>query len=197
MIELSELPIFAENRTTLKEASKDDHDGVCAYMTESSCAAVDFDSVKDAYIRELKLTENPKSNDALFFCADGRLAFIEFKNGYMSRQKQFEVRKKIFDSLLIFCDIVGVGISVTRRQMDYILVYHEGKNPDKEPVDAKDGIQNSASRDQIAKKFMALGRQHYIKYGLEMFKNYCFQEVYTYTEQEFDEYFVKKRQPLG
>jgi len=161
-------------------------------MTESLCEVINFDAVKNDYTKELKLVENPKSNDALFLAEDGRWTFIEFKNGFMDNQKKFDVRKKVFDSLLMFSDIVGKGISYTRTEVDYILVYNEAKNPNAEEGDKKTHVSESPARDNIAKTLMGKAHQTYIKYGLEIFKNYCFKDVYTYTEQEFTETFVNK-----
>lgn len=189
MADLSKYPIFESNKATLKDTSADDHDGGIAYMTESLCEVVNFDLVKSEYVRGLKLIKIPKSNDALFLGEDGRWTFIEFKNGCMQK-KIYNVRQKIFDSMLIFSDIVGCGISYTRKEMDYILVYNEERNP--EDNDVKSYIGESSSRDKIAKTLMAKGNQSYIKYGLETFKNYCFKEVFTYTEQEFHDNFVDK-----
>lgn len=192
MADFSQYPIFDNNRATLKETSKDDHSTPISYMTTSLCEVINFDAVKSDYIKDLRLVENPKSNDALVLSENGRWTFIEFKNGYMDNQKKFDVRKKVFDSLLMFTDILGKGISYTRTEMDYILVYNEDKNPTPAEDNIKTHISNSPARDKIAKTLMGKGRQSYIKYGLEIFKNYCFQEVYTYTEQEFSENFVNK-----
>ena len=49
--------------------------------------------------------------------------FIEFKDGFMSQRRIYEVWKKIYESLLLFCDITKLRISDTRRCMTYIFVY--------------------------------------------------------------------------
>src|SRR5215472_4930129 len=114
MLEIDEVPIFNNNKTTLKETSKDNHDGVDVFMTESTLSVVNFDSVKNEYIREMKLSEAPSSNDTLLCDNHGNWYFIEFKNGYISKEETFEIRRKIFDSLLIFTDIISKGVSYTR-----------------------------------------------------------------------------------
>lgn len=192
MTDFSQYSIFENNKATLKETSKDDHGAGISYMTEALYEVINFDAVKNDYTKGLKLIENPKSNDALFLAENGRWTFIEFKNGFMDNQKKFDVRKKVFDSLLIFSDIVGQGISYTRTEMDYILVYNETKNPYAEEDYKKTHVSESPARDRIAKTFMGKAHLTYIKYGLEIFKNYCFKDVYTYTEQEFTENFVNK-----
>lgn len=186
MINIDDYEIFSGNLTTLKEASKDGHDGINEFfMTESLLEVVNFDIVKNKYIINMGLKENPKSNDALFVKKDGNSVFIEFKNGYIDGKKKYDIKKKIYDSLLIFTDIISKGISYTREHMDYILVYNEQKNMDNDE-EPKSRVQISKHRDDIAKRFAVLGRTNHIKYGLEAFKKYCFSNVYTYTEDEFN-----------
>lgn len=187
MIKIEDYPIFARHCSTLKETSKDKHGENIAFMTESNLEIIDFDGVKDEYICTLNLLETPKSNDALYLNLEGKWTFIEFKNGKINSNEKFRIRKKIFDSLLIFTDIVEKGISYTRKNMEYILVYNEEKNNDD-----KSDIEVSESRDKIAKSFIKKGGEHYIKYGLEAFQNYCFFKVHTYTKSEFNEKFILK-----
>ncbi len=190
MINIDDFEIFKNNLSTLKETSIDNHDGVDFYMTESVLEVINFDKVKDEYIKDMKLYEVPKSNDVLYIGQDGEITFIEFKNGQMIRDKIFNVRLKIFDSLLIFTDIIGQGINYTRTNMKYILVYNEEKNL---PEITKTTIRNSNSRDEIAKKLIEQkGKGKFIKFNLERFKNLYFNDIYTYTKEEFEKNFVDK-----
>ena len=126
MIDISTYPILSSHMATLKDTSLDKRDDrTIVYMTESTKLVVNFDKVKEEYVKPLKLCEVPKSNDALMTDEKSKLIFIEFKNGYMDRAKQFAVRKKIYDSVLILSDIVSLGISDMRTFVDYILVYNE------------------------------------------------------------------------
>ena len=171
--------------TTLKETSKDKHNDGSEYsMTDSLLEVVDFDNVKNHYIRDLDLATTPKSNDALLIKSDGKSVFIEFKNGCV---KEYDIRKKIYDSLLISTDIINKGISYTRQHTDYILVYNGEKNNTTDE-DPKTRVQVSESRDRIAKTFTKWGKTNYIKFGLHIFKNYCFRNVCTYTKDEFESF---------
>ncbi|MDL2237365.1 hypothetical protein LJC56_06005 [Christensenellaceae bacterium OttesenSCG-928-K19] len=192
MIRIEDYPILQENITTLKETSKDNHDGEECFMTDSVISVIDFDAVKDEYVRPLGMHQVPKSNDALVIDASGKATFIEFKNGRMNDAKKYEVRKKILDSMLIFTDLIEKGITHTRTQLDYILVYNENANDIVDDSEPEVENQLSESRDEIAKKLMGLGKEKYVKFGLEMFERYCFQNVYTYTKEEFEENFVQK-----
>lgn len=69
--------MFTDHLSTLKETSLDDGDGKQAYMTQSLRSSVNFDSVKEAYVKNLGLSEIPKSNDALFDDGHGMLVFVE------------------------------------------------------------------------------------------------------------------------
>lgn len=190
MIDISTYPILSNHMTTLKNTSIDRRDDrTVVYMTESTIPAVDFDKVKEEYVKSLKLSEVPKSNDALMADKNNKLIFIEFKNGYMDRVKQFAVRKKIYDSVLIFADIVSTRISDMRTYIEYILVYNgdvNNNNPDF--IEKKTHIQPSASFTSFAKGVSSLAKEEYVLFGVKLFENYCFKKVHTYTEKEFEQY---------
>lgn len=200
MVDLNQYEIFTRHMTSLKETSLDQRDdGQGVYMTESSKAAINFDSVKEEYVKDLGLCEAPKSNDALLKDSKGNLVFVEFKNGFMDRQKQFALRKKIYDSVLIFSDITSMGISELRKNMKYILVYNEGVNQtnrtDRPLMEKqKSFVQPSPSFDYFAKTIGRHAKKEYVCFGLNLFQNYCFKEVHTYTQQEFESYLEKEKQ---
>ena len=128
MINLEDYDILKNNISTLKETSKDNHNNESeTFMTQSMLPAVDFDEVKNEYIRKLHLSENPTSNDALLVLSD-KIIFIEFKNGHLDSKDFFDIRAKIYNSVPILTDILGKGISFTRKNVDYILVYNKTKN---------------------------------------------------------------------
>lgn len=193
MIDISTYPILSSHMATLKDTSLDKRDDrTVVYMTESTKLVVNFDKVKEEYVKPLKLCEVPKSNDALMTDEKNKLIFIEFKNGYMDRAKQFAVRKKIYDSILILSDIVSLGISDMRTFVDYILVYNEEvneKNPDV-IKERKTHIQPSASFNNFAKGVSNLAKEEYVCFGVKQFENYCFKKVHTYTEKEFEKYIL-------
>lgn len=143
LIKFEDYPILQGHLSTLQEISIDDHekDNV-QYMTDSQRMAVNFDKVKEEYISNLSLVEVPKSNDALFLSRDNKLIFVEFKNGFMDGKKKFDVRKKIYDSIIILTDILDVGISHLRDQMEYVLVYNESVNQNEKEVLEKNLIYN-------------------------------------------------------
>ncbi len=190
-MKLSDYPMFRDNMTTLKETSADKRDATsCAYMTESGKPAVDFDLVKKKYVENLGLSVVPMSNDALFDCGNGRVVFVEFKNGRIGKKERFDIRKKIYDSVLIYSDITKSCISSMREEVEYILVYNEGLHFGESDGSEKvtDYVQDSASFDNFAKNVSALAKKKFDKFSLRMFENYCFSKVHAFTEAEFEKY---------
>ena len=100
MINFDDYPILKNNMSTLKETSIDYHDKEhISYMTNSSRSAVNFDGVKSEYIKHLNLSENPKSNDALFISDGNDLVFVEFKMDLWTQQKSLQYVKRFMTVL--------------------------------------------------------------------------------------------------
>lgn len=196
-IQYDKIALFKENKSSLKETSKDSDSSNPECMTNSEIEVINFDKVKESYIKDMKLSYTPCSNDALYIDKNGELYFIEFKNGIIKPHTIFNVYNKIYDSLLIFNDIVGKNISFCREHVNFILVYNEGKNLsgnyDNENKNSfKDcEIKNQdSSKARIGKYFYSKAKKKYIRFGLERFEKLYFHEVFTYTEQEFEDSFL-------
>lgn len=194
-IQYDKIALFKENKSSLKETSKDSDSPNPECMTNSEIEVINFDKVKESYIKDMKLSYTPCSNDALYIDKNGELYFIEFKNGIIKPHIIFNVYNKIYDSLLIFNDIVGKNISFCREHVNFILVYNEGKNSS-EDYDNKNSskdckIKNQdSSKARIGKYFYSKAKKKYIRFGLERFEKLYFHEVFTYTEQEFEDSFL-------
>lgn len=122
---------------------------------------------------------------------------MQIKNGIMTRPMIFNVYNKIYDSLLIFNDIVGQNISFCRKHVNFILVYNESKNLSEDynnegkNLSKDDKIKNQdCSKAKIVKYFYSKAKKKYIRFGLERFEKLYFQEVFTYTQQEFEDSFL-------
>lgn len=87
--------ILENNKSTLKDTSKDNSNNEVLYMTDSLLEVVDFDRVKAEYIRGMRLTDTPCSSDALYCGNDGKTYLIEFKNGVMDKWIVYNVQEKI------------------------------------------------------------------------------------------------------
>lgn len=178
---------YSRYLTTLKETSYDKKNRI--YMCESDLKVVDFDKLKDEYIKELKLSDAPSSCDSLYL--KDRIVFIEFKNG---KVEKYNIRKKIYDSILIFSDIMGYGISETREKVDFILVYNYENNKNNRDYngDLKNTIQESEGFKIISDKISKYAKEPIIRFKINDFKNYLVKNIYTYTVEEFEEYFINK-----
>lgn len=157
MINIDEYPLFSSNRSTLKETSKDDSNTEC--MTESDIEVINFDKVKEDYVKNLS-AKGAASLDALVIYED-RIELIEFKNGCLvKREKENKLEyigKKIRDSLLLLCDILNKNISYTRNHVDFILIYNESKKP-------------ITSKEKIASRVTQKGGGEFTRFGFGRLK---------------------------
>lgn len=200
--------IIDELECTLEKASLDEDNGVP--MVKSQLMVCSFDKVKEWYVSEMVplANPNPKSNDVLYFGED-ECFFIEFKNGKISNEVNFEINKKIYDSLFILFDLgytdkkgeLVNSISYTRSTMTYILVYNEenyvkfgATRQTKEGIERQKLVSTSQHRNELYKAMRRLANEEFILFGLDQFRNYLFKNVHTYTEKEFEEKFVKTQE---
>ena len=165
-----------------------------------------FDSLKAMYARRGKLSEL-QSVDAVLDDGKGRLLFVEFKNGFIDRKTQFELQKKIYDSVLIFLDTVNLKLSDFRQNSEFILVYNKDKNQEDSNREdknrrghASDGISVASQTDLApeSRAFSALAenvarhgnQKEFVRFGLTKFKNYLFYAVHTYCQDEFEQFLI-------
>ena len=185
MNNINEIEIFKNNKDTLKNISCDKSE----YMTESLLEAINFDKVKDKHCRPLKLTNLPNSCDALY--QSDEIFFIEFKNGTMNPKEIYEIHKKIYDSILIFMELTGFKINEVREKVNFILVYNESKT--KEYLSENNRrIQTPKSYNTLLGKIGGLAKINISKFDLSQYQKYIVKDVYTYTEKEFEDNFIKK-----
>lgn len=186
-------------KTTLMEASEDDKNG--EYMTQSTKKVIDFDKVKEEYIKNIHPKVTPASNDVLMKI-DDKIYFIEFKNGNIKKEI-YNVKRKIFESLLIFSDIIGETISFTRDNVNYILVYNHEKSKkyieriieERQKCNLNkledDEIQESTAFDEFTSQMAKLANYHMDIFGLDkQFSKMYFNSVKTYDIDEFNEKFI-------
>lgn len=179
-------------------------------MVDCNLLVCSFDKVKEWYVENHVpfAKPNPKSNDVLFF-GKNECFFIEFKNGKIDSRVNFELNKKIYDSLFILFDLGYVdkngekvaSISYSQKYMNYIFVYNEEKyietKQTRQTIEGferqKVEVTNSSYRDKLFSTMRKLGNEELIKFGLDQFKKYLFKEVHTYTVKEFEDNFIKKQ----
>ncbi|MDR0704694.1 MAG: hypothetical protein LBF88_06850 [Planctomycetaceae bacterium] len=101
---------------------------------------------------------------------------IEFKNGQMNKSKIHEIRGKIFESLLLLTDELGVTINYTRNNLTFILVYND----------------LAQGRHAIASALSRKSKINDILFGLDRFERVYFKKVFTMNEGEFEIKFITK-----
>ena len=97
--------LLSEFPTTLKKASEDTNKPAAdRYMTMSEIDVVNFDRFKNKFVKNMALAYAPLSCDALYMTAQDEFFMIEFKNGEIEAKKNYEIKVKIFESLLMLCE---------------------------------------------------------------------------------------------
>lgn len=178
--------------TSLKKTSLNKHDKISEiYMTDLDFPAIDFDAVKERYTGKFKLKQVPKSNDALVQMGE-TVFFIEFKDGNMKNER-FDVVQKIYDSLLIYCDITKQTISDTRSYMVYIIVYNGAASRDylRKCIDEKrksDTINEAPSFVDFGTALGGLAKTNADVFGWRgRFGGIYFKDVLTIEKNAFSE----------
>ena len=172
--------------SSLRDTSLDDNaTNVKHYMTKSNLSVYNFDMVKARYSNALRVSEQPKSVDALSSSIDGDIYLIEFKNGDLSsRKKGLEIRQKIYDSLIILYDLLDINPAQSRSKVVFILVYNEHKNRCVNGIDQSVSSENS--RIKIAATVSQKAGKPFVPFGLGGLRDFCLKDVKTVTEAEFD-----------
>ncbi len=185
-------PRLRKHIDTLQSLSRDNsHE---EFLTDSTILAIGFDKVKKEYTDPLRLTETPCSVDALCLFENDSLVFVEFKNGRLNSMEVFGLRKKVYDSLLIFQDISGINLTTLRSKATLVLVFRKDLNPAE--GDDRQSLPMAPSRDKIVSRLFELADKELIRFDLERFKSYCFKDVHTYSPEEFDTYLQNKKSIL-
>lgn len=176
--------IFKENISDIKRVSYDKEHQM--YMIDdtirnSDMKVIDFDKVKTKHCNQLGTTEEIlKSVDGLLFYEDKPI-FIEFKNGNIANTKKCksEIKTKMKDSLLMFCDITNEYISYGKENITFILVYQDSRYFIGQTLNRKAGEAENTLFDALKK-----------------YEKAYFKSVYTYTVKEFEEYLLKYEKQL-
>ena len=165
----------------IKKASKDTTNKIP--MSESTLEVVDFDKIPNEYARGRGWQGVPNSNDALYIDINGKCFFIEFKNGSIKKE---EIYRKIYDSLIMLMEWEIIpDFDFVRKNINYILVYNEGKY---------NNIQNSIARDRNYDYFRKLANKESCLFGIDKFEKYLFDEAHTYTQDEFKRRFIQLKE---
>lgn len=182
---LNDYTLFRDNKTTLKETSKDDSDKMnVQYLTESNLSVVDFDRVKTCYANQYGCSEEAVASVDALTVWKNQIAFVEFKNGKVNNRN---IKDKLRDSLLIFGDITGSTVLTARENAVFIVVYNQEKNP-LPNQQKKEKTQDSVSRNKIGDYIAGKANKELILFDLERYMGLYFREVHAYTQEQFADY---------
>lgn len=163
-------PEFRKFLSTVSCCSYSDTDD--CVLIDSQKSMVDFDTVKEAFSREISPKEKPASADGLFVDSDGSYVLVEFKSGSVNK---YEVWLKAYDSAIILSDREDKSTSWIRKNVKFILVFY----PEKASQD-----KNVNSRN----KLLTLGTQNSSKpilLYLNPISHFLYDAVYEMTPEDF------------
>ena len=149
------------------------------FLTDLEKECINFDKLKEEYIKQNKITcDFPSSVDALLEF-NNELYLIEFKNMKYEdiendKKKKFEIKKKVYESLLILLDLIDRTISFSRLKISFILVYKY------------DSLSSYEQNRIVRRNELANGR--ICNFGLESFKNIYFKDIRTLTKELFENF---------
>lgn len=187
-----------------------DKDNEVSMIVDRTIPVYNFDDLTMKYVSiRMHRSQIPPSDDALYIDAN-HFAFIEFKNGCVDNKQKNQISKKIYSSLLLLFDLAEnvqkvridfiPNISYSRDNIDFILVYNEGKNSQETKAGGKSkGLKKTSETPQPSLKRMEIyqsiannANQEIIRFGLSFYKGYVFKNVHTYTDKEFKMMFIDK-----
>lgn len=167
-------------------------------MYSSGERVISIDKFAEKYAKEKGLSCETTSADAVFV-KKGKLIFVEFKNGEMNKKEQYNVKQKMYDSFIMYCDMKQMYIEEFRKISEFILVYNSEKNPPTSEKDSpissegkkreKDEILSSSGYNLIVEEADKLSKnEERIRYNLDKFMGYIYSNVHTYTRERFAAY---------
>lgn len=136
-------------------------------MTHLQQKAINFDKFQGWYRSQYKINCDLKSIDALFIPNKDTLLFIEFKSGNVDST---DIRRKIYDSVIIYLDYKNEMLSDFRNKFEFILVCNQ---------DTREDLGNSF--DERAKD-----RQHF-KSNFKDFEGFFFKRVEIMNPKQFEQ----------
>jgi hypothetical protein len=154
-------------------------------MTLSGKPVINFDDFKNYFVKNMSLKKIPSSCDALYMAYPNDIFMIEFKNGKIEALKNYKIKVKIYESLLMLSEKFDQTIKFMRNNLSFILVYNENVKHGHDQFEDT-GFNN------LQNYLFRLANKRLIRFGLYRFKELYFKEVYTYSKAEFESEFVNK-----
>ena len=132
MIDLEQYPLFAENKTTLKQTSMDDSmKAEIQYMTESQQEVIDFDMVKRHYANNRNVKD--KLRDSLLIFSDVTGKTVSYTREHAdfivvyNKEKNFGAVKQQQKDLSLSPSRVAIGNWVCAKAKEEFVLFDLGK----------------------------------------------------------------------
>lgn len=195
-------------KSNMKEVSSTDQGNNCL-IDDEAVEIYNFDKIKKAVGKQLGKEDICKSCDGLFISQEENV-LIEFKcqsytrieqdelgqkSMYGKQQKNVEkdyLKKKAFDSKGLLNVLRDSNVISAKSDILYI-VYQKDENKIK--VKKLEENEVEEIKPEITRRFQTVGRKKkkkIISFGLEKMEGTIYDEVYTYSDEEFRQQFLKK-----
>ncbi len=186
--------VLKNNISTYKKTSNNSKEK--KILIDSDLVCIDFDNVKREYANKKDIVE-PKSVDALVLTKECEY-FIEFKYAKMNSKQTRGSVEKAKDSLIIFSDLKDCDFRDIRERAHFILVYSFERNKEEKEnqinqLKEKKENQLKEERKSFANRLYKKAKEEYILFGMDKLKNFYFNNVHTFDENEFMEYITKNK----
>lgn len=169
-------------KTTLTIASSDDYGNS---VVESTQEVYDFDKITEIVAKNYRVSRPQESCDALYIKDTGNIYLMEFKNTPKGHVPKNSVKKKAYDSIMTlmcaFCP--EMSLEDMRKKVTFIFVYNNEAGH----------LQPGHGIEQMKKKLRELaGYPDNILFGLEIYKDVFYKEVYTIDRAFFEQNMMKE-----
>jgi hypothetical protein len=162
---------------TLEKVSEDvNKPPEARFMTSCKKMVVNIDKFKNDFVKNMGLSQVPLSCDALCMVSSNEIFLIEFKNGEINNLKNYQVKVKIFETLLILTEKLDKTIQFTRENVTFILVYNK----------------DVAHKIFIHRNVFSHTSNFKVDMGLGRFEKIYFKAVNVYSKAKFETYFVSR-----
>lgn len=161
---------------------------------------VDFDKVKDDYVKKLNLhlSDKPNSSDALLWKEEEKIYLIEYKSGGVDFKELFNIHMKVNGSAFLLMDILDEPLEYLRKNVEYVLVYNPEKKHTVKCYDAtgvldKKEVNFSSARVNISSRLNERAKIEHIQFDLKRYIHFLYCNVHTFTPRQFENFFKIKR----
>lgn len=168
-----------EIKETLTKVSQDDFGNS---VIENTQEVYNFDKIAEQVARRYRASKPARSCDALYIKDADNIFLMEFKNTRSSRVPKNHLKQKAYDSVMTLLCAVDPALSLeeVRKKVTFVVIYNNAETN-------AEHIAESKAIDQMKEKMYELSnRKRVILFGLEIYKDVFYKDVYTLDKTEFE-----------